>query len=72
MGRYAAEPDNATKAAKAKGSNLRVHFKVRNEFFILVLVTANYCVFCISSYLFVLFDIFHMELKEGDIWECGV
>ena len=28
MGRYAAEPDNATKAAKAKGSNLRVHFKV--------------------------------------------
>lgn len=34
MGRYAAEPDNATKAAKAKGSNLRVHFKVRNEFFI--------------------------------------
>ena len=28
MGRYASEPDNATKAAKAKGSNLRVHFKV--------------------------------------------
>ena len=28
MGRYAAEPDNATKAAKACGSNLRVHFKV--------------------------------------------
>merc|ERR1712088_1273010 len=27
MGRYAAEPDNATKAAKARGSNLRVHFK---------------------------------------------
>ena len=28
MGRYAIEPDNATKAAKARGSNLRVHFKV--------------------------------------------
>ena len=28
MGKYAAEPDNATKAAKARGSNLRVHFKV--------------------------------------------
>lgn len=28
MGRYATEPDNATKAAKARGSNLRVHFKV--------------------------------------------
>lgn len=28
MGRYAIEPDNATKSAKAKGSNLRVHFKV--------------------------------------------
>ena len=34
MGRYAAEPDNATKAAKARGSNLRVHFKViKNIFF---------------------------------------
>merc|ERR1712077_48034 len=31
MGRYAAEPDNATKAAKAKGSNLRVHFKNTRE-----------------------------------------
>ena len=30
MGRYSAEPDNATKAAKAKGSNLRCHFKVTN------------------------------------------
>merc|ERR1712088_611403 len=30
-GRYAAEPDNATKAAKAKGSNLRVHFKNTRE-----------------------------------------
>ena len=28
MGRYAQEPDNASKTAKAKGSNLRVHFKV--------------------------------------------
>jgi len=28
MGRYAREPDNATKSAKARGSNLRVHFKV--------------------------------------------
>ncbi len=28
MGRYAAEPDNATKSAKARGSNLRVSFKV--------------------------------------------
>merc|ERR1712110_162335 len=27
MTRYAIEPDNATKSAKAKGSNLRVHFK---------------------------------------------
>merc|ERR1712007_192289 len=31
MGRYATEPDNATKAAKAKGSNLRVHFKNTRE-----------------------------------------
>merc|ERR1712018_609720 len=31
MGRYAIEPDNATKAAKAKGSNLRVHFKNTRE-----------------------------------------
>merc|ERR1712061_336139 len=30
-GRYAAEPDNATKAAKARGSNLRVHFKNTRE-----------------------------------------
>ena len=30
MGRYATEPDNATKSAKAKGSNLRVHFKVKS------------------------------------------
>merc|ERR1711994_766786 len=31
MGRYASEPDNATKAAKARGSNLRVHFKNTRE-----------------------------------------
>merc|ERR1712012_1015640 len=31
MGRYAKEPDNATKAAKARGSNLRVHFKNTRE-----------------------------------------
>merc|ERR1712002_1180253 len=31
MGRYASEPDNATKSAKAKGSNLRVHFKNTRE-----------------------------------------
>merc|ERR1712241_601509 len=30
-GRYAIEPDNATKRAKAKGSNLRVHFKNTRE-----------------------------------------
>merc|ERR1712150_242414 len=30
-GRYAAEPDNATKAAKARGSNLRVHIKNTRE-----------------------------------------
>merc|ERR1711972_1112567 len=30
-GRYAIEPDNATKSAKAKGSNLRVHFKNTRE-----------------------------------------
>ena len=35
MGRYAAEPDNATKAAKARGSNLRVHFKVKKGLFII-------------------------------------
>lgn len=29
MGRYSHEPDNATKSCKARGSNLRVHFKVR-------------------------------------------
>merc|ERR1711983_381292 len=31
MTRYAIEPDNATKSAKAKGSNLRVHFKNTRE-----------------------------------------
>ena len=31
MVRYAIEPDNATKSAKAKGSNLRVHFKNTRE-----------------------------------------
>merc|ERR1712150_238500 len=31
MTRYASEPDNATKTAKAKGSNLRVHFKNTRE-----------------------------------------
>jgi large subunit ribosomal protein L17e len=31
MGRYAMEPDNATKSAKARGSNLRVHFKNTRE-----------------------------------------
>ena len=33
MDRYASEPDNATKVAKAKWSNLRVHFKVSFKFF---------------------------------------
>ena len=33
MGRYATEPDNATKAAKARGSNLRVHFKVCKDIY---------------------------------------
>lgn len=28
MGRYAREPDNCSKSCKARGSNLRVHFKV--------------------------------------------
>merc|ERR1711977_301660 len=31
MGRYAQEPENASKAAKARGSNLRVHFKNTRE-----------------------------------------
>jgi len=31
MGRYALEPDNATKSAKARGSDLRVHFKNTRE-----------------------------------------
>merc|ERR1711939_798559 len=31
MGRYAQEPENASKTAKAKGSNLRVHFKNTRE-----------------------------------------
>merc|ERR1712038_283259 len=31
MGRYAQEPDNASKTAKARGSNLRVHFKNTRE-----------------------------------------
>nr|QBH72822.1 60S ribosomal protein L17 [Embidopsocus sp. OG10625] len=31
MGRYAKEPDNATKSCKARGSNLRVHFKNTRE-----------------------------------------
>lgn len=33
MGRYSHEPVNATKSCKARGSNLRVHFKV-NEIII--------------------------------------
>lgn len=28
MGKYAKEPKNPTKSCKARGSNLRVHFKV--------------------------------------------
>nr|ACO13139.1 60S ribosomal protein L17 [Lepeophtheirus salmonis] len=31
MGRYATEPDNPTKSAKVRGSNLRVHFKNTRE-----------------------------------------
>lgn len=31
MGRYAIEPENVTKSAKAKGSDLRVHFKNMRE-----------------------------------------
>merc|ERR1739841_480597 len=31
MGRYAQEPENASKTAKARGSNLRVHFKNTRE-----------------------------------------
>ncbi|KAF4523468.1 hypothetical protein B566_EDAN014990 [Ephemera danica] len=31
MGRYAREPDNATKSCKARGTNLRVHFKNTRE-----------------------------------------
>ncbi|CAN8005163.1 unnamed protein product, partial [Ixodes hexagonus] len=31
MGRYSVEPDNATKSCKARGSNLRVHFKNTRE-----------------------------------------
>ena len=31
MGRYANEPDNIPKSAKARGSNLRVHFKNTRE-----------------------------------------
>uniref|UniRef100_A0A0K8TPN0 Large ribosomal subunit protein uL22 n=1 Tax=Tabanus bromius TaxID=304241 RepID=A0A0K8TPN0_TABBR len=31
MGRYAREPDNASKSCKARGSNLRVHFKNTHE-----------------------------------------
>ena len=40
MGRYAIEPDNATKAAKARGSNLRVHFKV-SYFYIIFYCSTN-------------------------------
>merc|ERR1712038_1974959 len=31
MTRYAADPENATKSAKARGSHLRVHFKNTRE-----------------------------------------
>ena len=31
MGRYDIEPDNANKSARAKGSNLMVHFKNTRE-----------------------------------------
>lgn len=36
MGRYSREPDNPAKSCKARGSNLRVHFKV--------------CVYCLFTY----------------------
>ena len=62
MGRYAAEPDNATKAAKAKGSNLRVHFKVKNSFSYII----NSKMFW-NWFLFVLFDIVICDLKKGKI-----
>ena len=54
MGRYAAEPDNATKAAKAKGSNLRVHFKV------IFLLFVHLPIFTLS-----LTDIFHVFDKKA-------
>ena len=31
MGRYARDPENNTKSCKARGSNLRVHFKNTHE-----------------------------------------
>jgi large subunit ribosomal protein L17e len=31
MGRYSTEPENPTKSCKARGSNLRVHFKNTRE-----------------------------------------
>ena len=57
MGRYAAEPDNATKAAKAKGSNLRVHFKV-NILFVITFGLTDIPCFLIKK-----------SKKEGDCCE---
>lgn len=37
MGRYSREPENATKSCKARGPNLRVHFKV-SDFSVLNIV----------------------------------
>ena len=63
MGRYAAEPDNATKAAKARGSNLRVHFKVIKKYLFFGFLHYN---------LLKLIAFFWIEIhkkKEGDCFE---
>lgn len=48
MAKYSHEPDNATKSCKARGSNLRVHFKVLNCPYILYsLFTGNSRMHCL-------------------------
>lgn len=59
MARYSHEPDNATKSCKARGSNLRVHFKVKFYYCILYF----YLLSC-RSHILVLCGLFLKAFKS--------
>lgn len=64
MGRYAREPDNATKSCKSRGSNLRVHFKVRTKQFYVyntIIVMLNF----ISMYIIQLYFVFVEHTRDS-------